>query len=105
MAWVAATLSSAVVVVAASFLAVPVRADDRELQTILQKSACVPAKVTSTKLSAALTAYDVTGKGSSRVVHVVCREPNCTLQRNPAKMMKNSARVEEGQKNANGGDS
>jgi hypothetical protein len=81
---VAAALSSAIVVVAVAFLATPGRADDRELQAILLKSACVPAKVVSTRLSATLTAYEVTCKRSGKIIHVVCRESDCTLQKRPA---------------------
>lgn len=55
-------------------------AGDRELQVILDRLACVPARVASTNLSAMLIAYEVTCKGSGRVVQIVCLETDCRHQ-------------------------
>jgi hypothetical protein len=80
---VAVSTWSGILLVAGAFLGGTSHADDRELQAILLKLACVPAKVTSNSLSAALTAYDVTCKGSSKVVYIICRESECRLQPRP----------------------
>ena len=45
-------------------------ADDRELQAILAKQACVPGSIKQTELSPAVTAYEVTCRGSGRVLAV-----------------------------------
>jgi len=58
-------------------------ADDRELQAILAKQGCVPGSTNQTELSPAVTAYEVTCRGSGRVLTIVCVDTNCRLQPKP----------------------
>ncbi len=58
-------------------------ASDRELQAVLDRNACVPARVVSTKLSPTLEVYEVTCKGPGRVLQVVCLATDCRLQTRP----------------------
>lgn len=55
-------------------------ADDRELQAILARQGCVPARIAVTELSVVVTAYEVTCRGSGRVLTVVCADSDCRLQ-------------------------
>lgn len=55
-------------------------ADDRELQVILVKQACVPGSITQTELSPLVSAYEVTCRGSDRVLTIVCVDTDCRLQ-------------------------
>lgn len=55
-------------------------ASDRELQAVLDRNACVSARIVSTKLSPTLEIYEVTCKGPGRVLQVVCLETDCRLQ-------------------------
>ena len=61
----------------------PLEADDRELQAILLRLQCTPAKVVPTDLSPAAASYEVTCRRSGRIVHVVCIESNCRQQLAP----------------------
>jgi len=58
-------------------------ADDRELQAILVKQACVPGTVKQTALSPLVTAYEVTCRGSGRLLAIVCVDADCRLQPKP----------------------
>lgn len=58
-------------------------ADDRELQAILAKQGCAAASVTQTELSPLVRAYEVTCRGSLRVLTVVCVDTDCRLQLKP----------------------
>lgn len=58
-------------------------ADDRELQAILAKQGCVPGRIAATELSPVVTAYEVTCRGSGRVLTVVCVDSDCRLQPKP----------------------
>lgn len=58
-------------------------ADDRELQAILVKQACVPGSIGQTNLSPRVTAYEIVCKGSGRVFTVVCASSDCRLQSKP----------------------
>jgi hypothetical protein len=58
-------------------------ASDRELQTVLDRNACAPARIVSTELSPTLEIYEVTCKGPGRVLQVVCLETDCRLQTRP----------------------
>lgn len=58
-------------------------AGDRELQAVLDRNACVPARIVSTELSTRLEVYEVTCKGPGRVLQVVCLETDCRLQTRP----------------------
>lgn len=55
-------------------------ADDRGLQEILAKQACVPARISGTEMSPVVTAYEIACKGSGRILTVVCVEHDCRLQ-------------------------
>lgn len=55
-------------------------ADDRELQAILVKQACVPGSIGQTNLSPVITVYEIVCKGSRRVFTVVCASSDCRLQ-------------------------
>lgn len=83
MKHVAVSPSVGILLVAGVFLAGPSHADDGELQAVLLKLACVPSKVISTNLSSTLTAYDVTCKGSSKLIYIVCHGSECRLQPKP----------------------
>ncbi len=63
----------------------PLEADDRELQAILLKLQCTPAKVVTTSLSPTAASYEVTCRRSGRIVHVVCIESDCRQQLAPRK--------------------
>ena len=76
---VAALVSSAILT-AGALLAGPAHAGDGELQAILLKSGCVPSRVMSTSISSDLAAYEVTCKGSGKVLQIVCRKSECSLQ-------------------------
>ena len=58
-------------------------ADDRELQAIFVKQACVPGSISQTNLSPAVTAYEIVCKGSGRVLSIVCVTSDCRLQSKP----------------------
>lgn len=76
----AALLWTAVLVVPGVLSTGPVQARDRELQSALQKLGCVPSKILPTPLSSTLVAYEVTCKGSSETLYIVCRQSECTPQ-------------------------
>lgn len=77
-----AILSSLLLLAGIPFTA-PSYADDRELQAILMKLRCVPSKIITTGLSPTLTAYEVTCRGSDRLIHIVCFESDCRQQLKP----------------------
>lgn len=56
------------------------RASDRELQVVLDRLGCRPARVEPKELSQAVTLHDVTCRGSGRVVQVACLESECWPQ-------------------------
>ncbi len=58
-------------------------ADDRELQAILVKQACVPGSIGQTNLSPTVTVYEIVCKSSGRVLSVVCVTSDCRLQSKP----------------------
>ena len=55
-------------------------ASDRELQVVLDRLGCSPAKVAPKELSKSVTLYEVTCRGSGRVVQVACLESECWPQ-------------------------
>lgn len=55
-------------------------ASDRELQVVLDRLGCSPARVVPKELSKAVTLYEVTCRGSGRVVQVACLESECWPQ-------------------------
>jgi len=58
-------------------------ASDRELQVVLDRLGCRPARVVPRELSKAVTLYEVTCRGSGRVVQVACLEQECWPQITP----------------------
>ena len=58
-------------------------ADDRELQAILVKQGCVAEAIDRTESSSVVSAYDVTCRGSGRVLTIVCVDSDCRLQSAP----------------------
>lgn len=68
---------------AGSMVATPLEADDRELQAILLKLQCTPAKVVTTNLSPAAASHEVTCRRSGRIVHIVCIGSDCRQQLAP----------------------
>ena len=58
-------------------------AGDRELRAVLDRTACVPARIVSTELSSKLEVYEVTCKSPGRVLQVICLERDCRLQTRP----------------------
>ena len=58
-------------------------ADDRELQAILVKQACVADIINRTALSPLVSAHEVTCLGSGRVLTIVCVDADCRLQPKP----------------------
>lgn len=55
-------------------------ASDRELQVVLDKLGCSPARVVPKELSMSVTLYEVTCRGSGRIVQVACLESECWPQ-------------------------
>jgi len=55
-------------------------ADDSELQATLARLNCVPAKITVTEVSGAITVYTVTCKGSRKEIDVLCLSNVCQTQ-------------------------
>ncbi|MCC8430565.1 hypothetical protein LJ725_16440 [Reyranella aquatilis] len=55
-------------------------ADDRELQAILVKQGCVAGSIRQTELSPLVSAYDVSCRGSGRILTIVCVDGDCRLQ-------------------------
>ena len=55
-------------------------ASDRELQVVLDRLGCSPAKVAPKELSKSVTLYEVTCRGSGRLVQVACLESECWPQ-------------------------
>lgn len=55
-------------------------ASDRALQAVLDRLGCNPARVMPKELSKAITLYEVTCRGSGRIVQVACLESECRLQ-------------------------
>lgn len=58
----------------------PTDADDQALQSVLLKLRCVPSKVVRTELTAEVVSYEVTCKGRSDVVFIVCQGADCRQQ-------------------------
>jgi hypothetical protein len=56
------------------------RASDRELQVVLDRLGCSPGRVVPMELSKSVTLYEVTCRGSGRVVQVACLESECWPQ-------------------------
>lgn len=52
-------------------------ASDRELRATLDRLACVPDRVVSTKLSPTLVVYEVVCKQTGRAVQVECLKTEC----------------------------
>jgi hypothetical protein len=77
---VAALMSMAILLAAGLFVVRSVQAKDQELQAALQKLGCVPSRIVPTTLSSALVAYEVTCKGRSEAVYIVCRGSECRPQ-------------------------
>lgn len=73
----------AVAAAAAMLSGSPAAAEDRELQAILDKQACVAERIGRTELSPAVVAYEVTCRGSGRVLTIVCVDTDCRLQPRP----------------------
>ncbi len=55
-------------------------ADDSELQATLARLNCVPAEITVTEVSGAITVYTVTCKGSRKEIDVLCLSNACQTQ-------------------------
>ena len=55
-------------------------ASDRELRVVLDRLGCSPAKIVPKEMSASVTLYEVTCRGSGRVVQVACLEQECWPQ-------------------------
>ena len=56
-------------------------ADDRDLQAILAKQNCRPARISRTDLSRLVIVYEVTCKGKKAdVISVVCLDNQCQMQ-------------------------
>ena len=55
-------------------------ADDRELQAILVKQGCSAGNIRQTELSPAVIVYEVTCRGSGRVLSIVCVDSDCRSQ-------------------------
>ena len=66
-----------------SMVVTSLKADDRELQAILLKLQCTPAKIVTTNLSPKASSHEVTCRRSGRIVHVVCVESDCRQQLSP----------------------
>ena len=58
-------------------------ASDRELQVVLDRLGCSPARVVPKELSTSVTLYEVTCRGSGRIVQVACLEQECWPQITP----------------------
>ncbi len=72
---------AAVAIAAAAWAAADTAsASDRELQTVLDRLGCSPARVSPKELSKSVTLYEVTCRGSGRVVQVACLEQECWPQ-------------------------
>jgi hypothetical protein len=77
---IAASISLAILLAGSVLLAGSLQARDQELQAALQKLGCVPSRILPTTLSSTLIAYEVTCKGKSEAVYIVCRESECRPQ-------------------------
>lgn len=75
-----ASIVAALLFAAESVGARAAHASDQALMAVLQRSACVPERVVSTRLSADLVMYEVTCKRSARVLQVACSGTDCRLQ-------------------------
>ncbi|TAJ32453.1 MAG: hypothetical protein EPO67_11395 [Reyranella sp.] len=73
----------AVAAAAAVLSGSPAAAEDRELQSILDKQACVAERIGRTELSSTVVAYEVTCRGSGRVLTIVCVDTDCRRQPRP----------------------
>lgn len=73
----AATVATLVAIGAATGTA---SASDRELQVVLDRLGCSPARVAPKELSKAVTLYEVTCRGSGRLVQVACLDSECWPQ-------------------------
>lgn len=69
-------------------------ADDRQLQAILVKQACVADTINRTALSPLVSAYEVTCRGSGRVLTIVCMDGDCRLQPKPRQDDENTTATE-----------
>jgi hypothetical protein len=77
MARGASALAAAAVLLAVTAQVAVAR--DRELRAILEPLACVPERIVANRLSPTVVVYEVTCKGSARVVQVECLESQCRL--------------------------
>ena len=73
-------LAAVAMAAAAWAVADTAHASDRELQVVLDRLGCSPAKVAPKELSKSVTLYEVTCRGSGRVVQVACLESECWPQ-------------------------
>lgn len=83
MSRLATTSLLCIVLSTGSMVANTTKADDRELQAILLRLQCVPAKIVTTNLSPTVSSHEVTCRRSGRIVHVVCVESDCRQQLSP----------------------
>ena len=74
------SLAAVAIAAAAWAAAYTASASDRELQAVLDRLGCSPARVSPKELSKSVTLYEVTCRGSGRVVQVACLEQECWPQ-------------------------
>jgi len=77
---VSRSLAAVAMAAAAWAAADTARASDRELQVVLDRLGCSPARVVPKELSKSITLYEVTCRGSGRVVQVACLDSECWSQ-------------------------
>ena len=61
----------------------PALADDRELQAILSKQNCFPSQIKVTELTGGVVFHEVTCRGTSRIIGVICVKGACQVQAKP----------------------
>jgi hypothetical protein len=76
-------LAFGVLVVAGAASPLPARAADQGLQALLQKSGCAPSKVMATDLSPTVKAYEVTCRGRTEPLAILCQGTECRVQARP----------------------
>lgn len=58
----------------------PSLADDRELQAILSRQNCFPSQIKVTELTDDVVVHEVTCRGTSRTISVICIKGACQVQ-------------------------
>lgn len=75
--------ASSIVGLVVANLATPVHADDQALQAVLLKFQCVASKVVATGLAPGIVAYEISCRGRTETLRILCHGADCLQQARP----------------------